>query len=105
VAKLFGSVTFKFRRDVVKSGAFDGLTVDRVSDNSLVLAREVSVEEFDHSLSADVVIFAHIFLYCPNCFGNRQVSGCPRGTQCSTKSTFEATILNRSVYMLERRLS
>src|ERR1700730_4686726 len=39
VIEFFRSMAFEFGGDIIKSGAFDCLTIDRVGDNGLILAR------------------------------------------------------------------
>jgi hypothetical protein len=39
MAGFFRSMTFEFSRDIVKSGAFCCLALDRVGDNGLLLER------------------------------------------------------------------
>ena len=76
MAKFFRSVTFKFGGNIVVSRALYRLAVDGVRDNGLVLARQILIEQFDHSLPANLKIFAHIFSYSLKSFENTQVRGC-----------------------------
>ncbi len=40
-----------------------GLTVDDVGDDGLILARKVSIKELNHTLSTDFCFFIHTFKF------------------------------------------
>ena len=60
VLQFFAGMLFQFLRDVVVFRAFHGLAVNDVSDNGLVFARQIFIEQIDHLLAGDFGFVLHI---------------------------------------------
>ena len=59
MAQLLGGVARQLPGDVGKGRAFEGLAVNGGSDDRLVFAGEVLVEEFDHALAGNLWFLIH----------------------------------------------